>query len=736
MLLKRISFFFFILAADTSKPAIPETQVCVPYNGTTCRAYLQGRLVMHHPTETLQQRDAELEAQLKEIEDLELFADTKGGYLCEEPARRLLCHMAFPDCHNETHQAVPICQESCQAVKSVFCFQHLSELEDMKSKGKVRNNVGLLNLPDCLTLPSKWNSSESCVESDHHGFSPSIVRDDCYMERGRWYNGTVRFTKSGIPCQAWLDMSPHKHDRSPLIFPELIGAENFCRNPGGEESQPWCYTTSTESRWEVCDINMCDLDVSENVSSPQDYPKDYFDFNISENVSSPNDYREEESEDDLNLFYIVGACVLVTVCISVGILCFLVRHCRRTQNTASSKEDVDINVENLPLNSAYHQMKSNRLNPKLETLEFPRNDIVFIEDIGQGAFGRVFKARIVCSGGNCHSKGGKLSDSKHSLSSGKNCRHKNTFTSKGDIRPVDTSLYSKYYDSKLLGEHLSMLCDHDRDIGYKDCELVAVKMLKDDASETIQADFEREASLMVEFDHVNIVRLLGVCTVGRPMCLLFEYMSRGDLNEFLRLCSPDQCLRRGNTESTLSLQETSSVTVQDQLHMARQIAGGMLYLSDRGYVHRDLATRNCLVGDNLTVKISDFGLARSVHSMDYYHGSDKDAIPVRWMPPEAILYNKFSTQSDVWSFGVLLWEIFSFALQPYYGMTHEEVVDYLRAGKVLPAPDYGPSSVYELMKLCWHRKPLSRPTFVSLHKSLNVLHEEVSKLKLMNAANV
>lgn len=87
-----------------------ETQVCAPYNGTTCRAYLQGRLVMHHPTETLQHRDAGLEAQLQEIEDLGLFAENMGGDLCEDPARRLLCHMAFPDCHNETHQAVPICQ--------------------------------------------------------------------------------------------------------------------------------------------------------------------------------------------------------------------------------------------------------------------------------------------------------------------------------------------------------------------------------------------------------------------------------------------------------------------------------------------------------------------------------------------------------------------------------------------------------------------------------------------------
>lgn len=385
------------------------------------------------------------------------------------------------------------------------------------------------------------------------------------------------------------------------------------------------------------------------------------------------------------------------------------------------------------------QMKSNRLNPKLEALEFPRNDIVFVEDIGQGAFGRVFKARIVCSNGNSHITGGKLSGSKHSLSCGKNCKNsKHVFSSKGDLRHLEIHASSKSCDSKLLGEHLSLSCDHDKDEKdkCKEGQLIAIKMLKEDASETVQADFEREASLMVEFDHANIVRLLGICTIGKPMCLLFEYMSNGDLNEFLRLCSPDQCLRQSNAGSNPSLENLSSITILDQLHMARQVASGMVYLSDRGYVHRDLATRNCLVGNSLTVKISDFGLARSIHSMDYYHGSDKDAIPIRWMPPEAILYNKFSSQSDIWSFGVLLWEIFTFALQPYYGMTHEEVINYLRAGSILEAPEHATPAVYELMKSCWHRKPSSRPSFAFLHKSLHFMHEESNRQKLKNILSV
>lgn len=382
----------------------------------------------------------------------------------------------------------------------------------------------------------------------------------------------------------------------------------------------------------------------------------------------------------------------------------------------------------------FFQIKSNRLNPKLETLELPRNDIVFIEDIGQGAFGRVFKARITGS-----SLSSSILGSKHNLTSGKNYRNKNPFLSKGDLKETETNFPSKSRDSKLLEEHISMLYDHekgDRDTVHTEDQLVAIKMLKEDASELIQADFEREASLMVEFDHVNIVRLIGVCTLGKPMCLLFEYMNNGDLNEYLRLCSPDRCLRQSMAGSDSSLQQTGSINVSDQLHVARQVACGMVYIAERGYIHRDLATRNCLVGNNLTVKISDFGLARSVHSMDYYHGSDKEAIPVRWMPPEAILYNKFSLQSDVWSFGVLLWEIFSFALQPYYGMTHEEVVSYLMAGNNLNPPDNAPSAVFQLMVSCWHRKPVARPSFTSLHKSLSIMSAELSKQSTKNSASV
>lgn len=253
-------------------------------------------------------------------------------------------------------------------------------------------------------------------------------------------------------------------------------------------------------------------------------------------------------------------------------------------------------------------------------------------------------------------------------------------------------------------------------------------MLKDEASNDLQVDFEREACLLSEFDHPNIVKLLGVCALGKPMCLLFEYMGRGDLNEFLRSCAPSNYIVH-STESRGDVFRDLNLTNLDMLKIAQQIASGMVYLSDRKFVHRDLATRNCLIDDTMTVKIADFGLSQKMYLQDYYKGDEHDAIPVRWMPLESILYNKYTVESDVWAFGVCLWEIFSFALQPYYGMTHEEVVKFIKDGNVMNCPENTPKLAYELMKQCWSRKPDSRPAFRTIYQTLeNVRQEVVSRI--------
>jgi receptor tyrosine kinase-like orphan receptor 1 len=171
---------------------------------------------------------------------------------------------------------------------------------------------------------------------------------------------------------------------------------------------------------------------------------------------------------------------------------------------------------------------------------------------------------------------------------------------------------------------------------------IAIKTLKENATVKTQQDFRREAELMTDLQHPNIVCLLGVCIREEPMSMLFEYMSKGDLHEYLIRNSPRSDVSNCNDDGSTHILE-----IQDFLHIATQIAAGMEYLAGHHYVHRDLAARNCLVGEHLTVKISDFGLSRDIYSSDYYRVQSKSLLPVRYN----YLYLKiFSTRINFFFF--------------------------------------------------------------------------------------
>ena len=190
--------------------------------------------------------------------------------------------------------------------------------------------------------------------------------------------------------------------------------------------------------------------------------------------------------------------------------------------------------------------------------------------------------------------------------------------------------------------------------------LVAVKTLKPGANQQTRGDFQRESELMADMRHPNIVCLLGVVLKDDPQCLIFEHMPQGDLHEFLIMHSPRTDIA---TSMTSEVDNDRILDHGDMSYITIQIAAGMEYLSSHHFVHRDLAARNCLVGENLTVKISDFGLSRDIYAADYYRMQTKSLVPIRWMPPESIFFGKFTTESDIWSFGIIMWEIYSYGLQ-------------------------------------------------------------------------
>uniref|UniRef100_A0A8C7GS61 Discoidin domain-containing receptor 2 n=1 Tax=Oncorhynchus kisutch TaxID=8019 RepID=A0A8C7GS61_ONCKI len=260
--------------------------------------------------------------------------------------------------------------------------------------------------------------------------------------------------------------------------------------------------------------------------------------------------------------------------------------------------------------------------------------------------------------------------------------------------------------------------DFSFDISDNQPVLVAVKMLRADANKNARNDFLKEIKIMARLKDPNIIRLLAVCICSDPLCMITEYMENGDLNQFLS---------RHEAEGQLALiSNAPTVSYSNLCYMATQIASGMRYLSSLNFVHRDLATRNCLVGKNYTIKIADFGMSRNLYSGDYYRIQGRAVLPIRWMSWESILLGKFTTASDVWAFGVTLWETLTFCNeQPYSQLTDEQVIEntgeFFRDQKrqvYLPQPVLCPDSVYKIMLNCWRRNTKERPSFQDIHRAL------------------
>nr|DBA23829.1 TPA: hypothetical protein GDO54_014707 [Pyxicephalus adspersus] len=245
---------------------------------------------------------------------------------------------------------------------------------------------------------------------------------------------------------------------------------------------------------------------------------------------------------------------------------------------------------------------------------------------------------------------------------------------------------------------------------------VAVKMLKSDATEKDLIDLVSEMEMMKMIGrHKNIINLLGTCTQDGPLYVIVEFAAKGNLREYLRARRPacmEYCYKPSCTTD-------EQLTFKDLVSCAYQVARGMEYLASKKCIHRDLAARNVLVTDNNIMKIADFGLARDVHHIDYYKKTTNGRLPVKWMAPEALFDRIYTHQSDVWSFGVLLWEIFTLGGSPYPGVPMEELFKLLKDGHRMDKPTNCTNDLYMMMRGCWHAVPCQRPTFPQLVDDLD-----------------
>ncbi|XP_062319019.1 tyrosine-protein kinase Mer isoform X1 [Osmerus eperlanus] len=248
-------------------------------------------------------------------------------------------------------------------------------------------------------------------------------------------------------------------------------------------------------------------------------------------------------------------------------------------------------------------------------------------------------------------------------------------------------------------------------------EKVAVKTMKlDSFSQREIEEFLNEAACMKDFHHPNVIRLLGVCLETgpahspRPMVIL-PYMTHGDLHSFL--------LRSRLRDSPLYL------PTQTLLKFMIDIAMGMEYLSGRNFLHRDLAARNCMLRDDMTVCVADFGLSKKIYSGDYYRQGRVAKMPVKWIAVESLADRVFTVKSDVWAFGVTMWEIATRGMTPYPGVQNHEIYDYLLEGQRLKQPADCLDELYEIMYSCWRSDPLDRPPFTQVRERLEKLTERL-----------
>lgn len=357
-------------------------------------------------------------------------------------------------------------------------------------------------------------------------------------------------------------------------------------------------------------------------------------------------------------FVLVLGVAAVAVVLIVGAAIILYR--RRKMQLQNFKSPVD--AEKLQSNPIFDQHSNYRSNPKLLIWEVPRNRMEFIKELGQGngKFSSIFLGKI-------------------------------TPDSSGEVEQGKVSL-------------------------------VMVKLFKENEIEDAERqNFEEDALALTKFHHPCVQRLFGVCGVGYPLCLVFEFNEHDEsLRDFLIESGRDQCSIHRRTGLEIVKPKLSNV---EQISIAKQIANGMEYLAAKEYIHRELCTNNCIIGNGMVVKISNLGFSWKGPNSSYYSldPSERGSYPVRWLPPETLQSGTFAEETDIWSFGVSLWEIYSSGLTPYYGMNDEEVISLVVDGNILPCPKECPKEMYEIMQSCWNWEPSKRPRLTSLHARVSHL---------------
>lgn len=359
----------------------------------------------------------------------------------------------------------------------------------------------------------------------------------------------------------------------------------------------------------------------------------------------------------------VGSKFILILAVVAGLLLVVVGvilyRRRRKMQFQNVKSSVD--AEKLQSNPIFEQHSNYYANPKLVEWEVPRNRMEFIKQLGQG-----------------------------------------------------NGIYSSIFLGKISP-------DNSGEADQK-MSLVMVKLLKEvQIQDTERESFEKDAIALTKLQHPYVQSLFGVCGIGQPLCLVFEFSELDEsLQEYLIDSGRGQCSIHRRTGLQNVKPKLSNV---EQISIAKQIASGMEYLAAKGYIHRELCTKNCIIGNGMVVKISNLGFSWKGPNSDYCSLGllERASYPLRWYPPETLQFGSFAEATDIWSFGVLLWEVYSSGLTPYYGMSDEEVISLVLDGEILPCPKECPKEIYDIMQGCWNPEASDRPRFTDVHERISLL---------------
>ncbi|XP_076811960.1 inactive tyrosine-protein kinase transmembrane receptor ROR1-like isoform X2 [Clavelina lepadiformis] len=580
---------FSMPPVPSNQPKLPQGK-CEKYTGLACQSVLKEELIYGYPfvPQTM------TEEGVKDV--LQYITETnKVSTKCKSFAFPALCRYIFPSCRytnvDGDKKAVPrrLCRTDCQVMKYDVCGAEFNNRENdflLKEIFKV----------NCTELPMLQSVDGGCTSLD----LPLIgsAGHSCYNDSGTSYKGKASVSESGVKCNIWPEsMMP--------AFPELAGAHNYCRNPGGKMDGPWCYIGL--HRRELCAVKKC--------------------------------AKPSERTDMVVILVPSIAIPFILGCIALA-FCF----CRKRNRTLTK------NGRSKPTSGMFVDMTTIAMR-KTKLPELNASCVHLLVDIGEGQFGKIYKAKIL-----------------------PNPQFSTSFP-------------------------------------------VAVKTLRESSLQSQLEEFQREIEIFSEIQHENVSCLKAVVAQPSMHCMIFEYTNSIDLHEYLVRHSPQADFAK--PPSSASSHISSTIDHTDFIRMGIQIACGMEYLTSNNFIHRDLAARNILVSGNLELKISNLGVVRDSYLSCYYRSPQGgQMLPIRWMAPESLQCWQFSDKSAVWSFGVVLWEMFSFGMQPYCGYSNQEVLELIASPQHLTCPDQCPARIYSLMLECWVVSPVQRPQFKDLRGKL------------------